>query len=107
LHFKRNILTSKIAFHNYVVCALNGVLIFYIVVHTECVCTQHQSTILLCNAANLKQDYKDLVFVIVCRTENKMCMIHRCGSYPGKYILYQFFETENLTGDSTDNVVYM
>jgi len=70
LHFKRSILTSKIAFHNSVVCALNGVLIFHIVVHTQCMCTQHQNPILLCNAASLKQDCKDLVFVIVCRTQN-------------------------------------
>jgi len=66
-----------------------------------------QNTILLCNAANLKQNKKDLVFVIVCRTENKMCMIHRCGSCPGKDILYLLFKTEMLTSESTDNVVYM
>jgi len=53
------------------------------------------------------QDYKDLVCVIVYRTENKMCMINRCGSCPGKHILYHFFKTEKLTGESTDNVVYM
>jgi len=76
------------------------------VVDTQCVCTQHQNTILLCNAANLKQDYKDLVFVIVCRPENKMRMIHRCGSCPGKDILCQFLK-QKLTGKSTDNVVYI
>jgi len=81
---------------------MNGALIFHTVVHTQCVCTQHQNTILLCSAANLKQDYKDLVFVIMCRTENKMCMIHRSGSCPGKDILYQFYKTEKLTGDCTD-----
>jgi len=38
----------------------------------------------------------------MCRTENKMCMVHRSGSCPGKDILYQFYKTEKLTGDSTD-----
>jgi len=87
-------------------CALNGVLIFYIVEHTQCACTQLQNTILLCNAANLKQDYEDLVFMIVCRTENKMCMIHRWGTCLGKDVLYQFFKTEKLRGESTDDVVH-
>jgi len=50
---------------------------------------------------------QNLVFVIVCRTENKMYMIYRCGSCPGKAILYQFFKTEQLTGESTDNVVHI
>jgi len=93
LQFERNILTSKTTFHNSVVCALNGLLIFYIVADIQCVCTQHQNTSLLCNAANLKQDYKDLVFVILCRTENRMCTIHRCESCPGKDNLYQLFKT--------------
>jgi len=67
LHFKRSILTSKIAFHNSVVCALNGVLIFHIVVHTQCMhpTPKPHLTMQCC-----KQDCKDLVFVIVCRTQN-------------------------------------
>jgi len=60
---------------------------------------------LLCNDANLKQDYQGLVFV--CSTENKMYMIHRSGSGPRKDISYQIFKTEKLTGESTDTVVYM
>jgi len=51
--------------------------------------------------------YKDLVFVIVCRIENKMCMIHRCRSCPRKDILYQFFKTEKRRSESTVNVVHM
>jgi len=65
-----------------------------------------QDIILLCYALNLKQDYKDLVSVIVCSTENKMCMIRRCRSCPREDILYQFL-TDKLTGESTDNILYM
>jgi len=44
--------------------------------------------------------------MIVCRTENKMCMIHRWGTCLGKDVLYQFFKTEKLRGESTDDVVH-
>ena len=73
--------------------------------HSVCVCTQHQNTIPLCNAANLKQSYKDLMSMIVCSTENKMCMVHRCANCPGKEVLQNFL-TEKLADESLDNIIY-
>ena len=74
-------------------------------IHSVCVCTQHQNTILLCNAANLKWSYKDLMSMIVCSTENKMCMVNRCVNCPGKEVLQNFL-TEKLTDESLDNIIY-
>ena len=59
----------------------------------------------LCNAADLKQSYKDLMSMIVCSTENKMCMVHRCANCPVKEVLQNFL-TEKLADESLDNIIY-
>ena len=54
--------------------------------HAVCVCTIHQNTKLLINALNTKEDYKDMMKLLVCSTENRDCMIHRCSECPSSDI---------------------
>ncbi|XP_076805803.1 uncharacterized protein LOC143449468 [Clavelina lepadiformis] len=58
--------------------------------HSVCVCIQHQNSILLVNATNNNETYKTLIDKIVCSTENKMCMLHRCEQCPGFQALEGF-----------------
>ena len=55
--------------------------------HAVCVCTIHQNTKLLINSLNTKEDYKDMMKLLVCNTDNRDCMIHRCSECPSSDIL--------------------
>ena len=49
--------------------------------HSLCVCAIHQNVVLLCDAIDKK--HKQLLQHLVCDTENKICMVHRCQNCPG------------------------
>ena len=60
--------------------------------HSVCVCTSHQNTQLLVHAANIEKTYKELIEMMVCNVENKMCMIHRCSNCPGTAPVKDYLE---------------
>ena len=66
--------------------------------HSVCVCTIHQNTKLMLDAANLDSHYKELVDMIVCDEHSKECMVHRCRKCPGIESLHFY-----LTGIFTRN----
>ena len=65
--------------------------------HSVCVCTIHQNVSLLTDVIHL--DYHDLVKMVVCNSENRECMIHRCENGPGlqplKDHLFNMFEDKD------------
>ena len=71
--------------------------------HSVCVCVTHQNAILLVDAIDLDQTYKDLIDIIVCDRDSKTCMIHRCDDCPGTQYL-QNFDSETLT--SADEEIF-
>jgi len=60
--------------------------------HSICVCKSHQNTQLLVHAANINRSYKELIEMMVCSTENKMCMIHRCPNCPGTAAVKEYLQ---------------
>ena len=67
-----------------------------------CVCQKHQNSILAALAVDL--EYKNLMKLIVCNTENRICMIHRCDSCPGKEALLKFLQN-SFTDLEPDNTI--
>ena len=61
--------------------------------HAVCVCTIHQNVILLADATKIGLFYEDMMKMIVCDSDTKMCMLHRCPSYPGSNILRSFLDS--------------
>ena len=53
--------------------------------HTVCVCAIHQNAKLFATACQL--DYKEMMQIIVCDLNDKICMVHRCNDCPGKNAL--------------------
>ena len=49
--------------------------------HSKCVCAIHQNVVLLCDA--IDKNHSELLQHLVCDTENKICMVHRCQNCPG------------------------
>ena len=72
--------------------------------HNVCVCRKHQNSILAALALDL--EYKDLMKMIVCDTESRICMIHRCDSCPGKDALLEFLKTTITDLDSDDKILF-
>ena len=65
-------------------CIQLGKLIQCVFVHTThsvCVCAINQNVVLLCDAIDKKRN--ELLQHLVCDTENKICMAHRCQNCPG------------------------
>ena len=60
--------------------------------HSVCLCTSHQNAQLLVHTANVGKDYRDLMSMVVCDLNNKMCMIHRCENCPGDEVLREFLD---------------
>jgi len=71
--------------------------------HAVRVCTIHQNTKLLTNALNTKEAYKDMMKLLVCSTENRDCMIHRCSECPSSDILKD--PLFNITGEYDDTEI--
>ena len=62
--------------------------------HSVCVCSIHQNAVLLVDAVNWECSYKDLIEKVVCDSDNKICMMHRCESCPGSAALKEFLDHE-------------
>ena len=69
--------------------------------HAVCVCTIHQNTKLLITALNTSEKYKDMMKLLVCSTDNKDCMIHRCSNCPSSDILRNHLL--NIIGEYDDD----
>ena len=76
--------------------------------HSVCVCTTHQNLKLMTDALPCKVDYKEVLSQLVCKLENRDCMIHRCPDCPGEdnlnIYLKNIFETATL--DDHDVIHY-
>ena len=46
--------------------------------HSVCVCTMHQNVKLMLSAIGLEKSCYEIIEMIVCSRESKVCMIHRC-----------------------------
>ena len=64
------------------------------VTHSVCVCSIHQNAKLLTDAFDWQLTYKELISKIVCDTNNKECMMHRCERCPGRDALQKFLDEE-------------
>lgn len=73
--------------------------------HNLCVCLYHQNVKLI-NGANLRVDYKDLLEVLVCKTDNYNCMMGKCQDCPGKQALIEMFEESEEDDLMPDNIEY-
>ena len=81
--FKQKYPLLKIGFSTF--CSLRPkwcVLIGCSGTHSVCVCTVHQNVILMLGAVNLDKDHNELMDMMVCSRDSKMCMIHRCVNCP-------------------------
>ncbi|CAB4062596.1 unnamed protein product [Lepeophtheirus salmonis] len=66
------------------------------------VCTYHQYTNLLVNAAKIEQSVCDLTEMIACSRESPECMMHRCQNCPGVDPLRNALETKLIGDDEED-----
>ena len=59
------------------------VLVYSKMTYSVCVCSAHQSVVLLVGAMEQDLSHKDLIKKIGCSSENRKCMMHRCETCPG------------------------
>ena len=59
---------------------------FFLCMHKPSKCT----TVGAC--CKHRQDYHDLMVMVVCDLNTKMCMIHRCANYPGDNNLREYLD---------------
>ena len=81
--FKQKYPRLKIGFSTF--CSLRPkwcVLIGCSGTHSVCVCTIHQNVVIMLGAVNLDKDHNELMDMMVCSRDAKMCMIHRCVNCP-------------------------
>ena len=76
--------------------------------HSVCVCTLHQNVKLLLDSAYMSNQYKDLINMIVCNSDSKQCMIHRCSKCPGidnvkESLLEIFVNKEELSSEEIES----
>ena len=64
--------------------------------HSLCVCTIHQNVKLMLSAIGLERTYHEIIEMIVCSRESKICMIHRCNNCPGIEAAENFLQ-QNMT----------
>ena len=60
--------------------------------HSVCACTAHQNLKLMLTAVKLDKVYHELIQMIVCSSENKVCMTHMCEKCRGIYQLENYLE---------------
>jgi len=73
--------------------------------HSVCVCTIHQNVKLMLTALPSENNitYHDLIEILVCSSEAKLCMIHRCPECPNVQVLQEYleslFEANDISAD--------
>ena len=58
--------------------------------HSVCVCTIHQNVKLILGAIGLEKLYYEIIEIIVCSRESKICVIHKCNLCPGIQVVQNF-----------------
>ena len=72
--------------------------------HSVCICAIHQNVKLLIDAMGINVTYKDLMAMIVCSLENRICMIHRCANCPGNEPLMNYLIS--ALAESEEEIVF-
>ena len=62
--------------------------------HSVCVCSIHQNATLIVDAIDWDITYKDLISKLVCDSNKRECMMHRCEFCPGRDALKQFLDDQ-------------
>ncbi|XP_034255204.1 uncharacterized protein LOC117653549 [Thrips palmi] len=75
--------------------------------HEQCICQTHQNFKLLLYALNIKMDYRDLIKMCVCDSEDRSCMLKLCDKCPTseevqKILREQLTVPEELNSVSAD-----
>ena len=75
--------------------------------HSFCVCSIHKNAALLVDAILWDVTYKDLINKIVCDSNNRICMMHRCEKCPGIEALKTFLQDSLKDFDEEEEFHYM
>ena len=62
--------------------------------HSVCVCSAHQTVVLLIDAMDWDLTHKDLIKKIVYNPDRNKCIMHQCESCPGTASLKEFLDQE-------------
>ena len=84
---KKDIQMPKLAFQNFVASDPNGA---FLLVPAGLILFVYAQ--LLVHAANINKDYHDLMAMVVCDLNIKMCMIHHCENCPGDNNLREYLD---------------
>ena len=68
-----------------------------------CFCTIHQNVKLMLDSVNISEHYMELLELLVCNTESRDCMVHRCDSCPDTSRLQQYLLEEISKNDDDDD----
>ena len=64
--------------------------------HNVCVCTYHQNLKLMLNTVKTSLNYKNVLKLCVCSTENSDCMLHHCDLCPEQTVVCSFLKEQLL-----------
>ena len=64
--------------------------------HNVCVCTYHQNLKFMLNTVKTSLNYKDVLKLCVCSTENSDCMLHHCDLCPEQTVVCSFLKEQLL-----------
>ena len=84
---KKDIQMPKLAFQNFVASDPNGAFLLVPVVYAQAI----KNAQLLVHA-NIDKDYHDLMAMVVCDLNTKMCMIQRCENCPGDNNIREYLD---------------
>ena len=75
--------------------------------HSVCVCTIHQNVKSMLSAIELDKSYHDLIEMIACSRDSKICMIHRCdncrGTEPVTHFLQHYMKNAPNSEEDEDS----
>lgn len=74
--------------------------------HSVCVCTIHQNVILLIHAAQIREQYKDLIKLLLCEEPKRECKLRHCNECPSNQNLIRFLEEKFGDYDENDTIEY-
>lgn len=73
--------------------------------HSVCVCTIHQNVKLMLAKLGKECNYHQCIDKIVCSSENKDCMIHRCQHCPGTVLLEEYLTNQLVEDSDRDDLI--
>ena len=73
--------------------------------HNVCVCTYHQKTKVMLNTFNTSLNYKDVLVLCVCSTENSDCMLHHCDLCPEQTVVQNLLKEQLLLNFMIDDLI--